>query len=305
MKIVVVGSIAMDTIETPWGSSEDAIGGSATYASMAASYFVPVRLVGICGDDMQPATLRMLHEHGVDTQGLEVVPGGKTFRWGGRYHEDMNRRDTLFTHLNVFEHFHPKLPDSYRDSEVVLLANIHPALQLEVLEQVRRPRLVAVDTMNLWIETARDGLLEVLRRADLLFLNDEEARQLSGKRMLPAAVEALQSFGPKWIVIKKGEHGALLFTPEERCATPAVLLHRVFDPTGAGDTFAGAFLGHLAQAGQFHGDALRQAMVYGTVMASFVTEQFGVQRLAGLAQAEIVARIKELADLARIPKMDV
>jgi sugar/nucleoside kinase (ribokinase family) len=303
VQIVVVGSIALDTIETPWGAAEDAIGGSATYASMAASYFAPVRIVGICGDDLDAATLRMLHEQGVDTAGLEVVAKGKTFRWGGRYHEDMNRRDTLFTHLNVFEHFHPKLPKSYRDSDVVFLANIHPALQLEVLAQVERPQLVAVDTMNLWIDTARDGLIEVLRHAHLLFLNDEEARQLSGKRMLLAAVESLQAMGPRWIVVKKGEHGALLFTPDERCATPAVLLHRVFDPTGAGDTFAGAFLGHLARAGRFDGDELRRAMVHGTVMASFVTEQFGVQRLAGLARSEIEARIKELADLARIPKM--
>ena len=304
MQIVVVGSIALDTIETPWGSAEDAIGGSATYASMAASYFAPVRLVGICGDDLDSATLRMLHEQRIDTAGLEVVAGGRTFRWGGRYHEDMNRRDTLFTHLNVFEHFHPKLPRPYRDSEVVFLANIHPALQLEVLDQVQRPRLVAVDTMNLWIETAREGLLEVLRHAHLLFLNDEEARLLTGKRMLLAAVESLQAMGPQWIVIKKGEHGAILFTPDERCATPAVLLHRVFDPTGAGDSFAGAFLGYLAKTEQFDSEDLRRAMVHGTVMASFVTEQFGVQRLAGLARSEIAGRIKELADLARIPKMD-
>lgn len=305
MKIVVVGSIALDTIETPWGSAEDAIGGSATYASMAASYFAPVRLVGICGDDLDEATSRMLHEQGIDTAGMEVVPGGATFRWGGRYHEDMNQRDTLFTHLNVFEHFHPKLPTAYRDSEIVFLANIHPELQMEVLDQVSAPKLVAIDTMNLWIDIARDGLVKVLERCDLLFLNDQEARQLTGKRMLPSAVEELQAMGPKWIVVKKGEHGAILFTPEERCATPAVLLHRVFDPTGAGDTFAGAFLGHVAQRASFDGETLRRAMVHGTVMASFVTEQFGVQRLAGLAKEEISQRIKELEQLAYLPTMEV
>jgi len=299
--IVVVGSIGLDTIETPWGRAERALGGSATYASIAASNFAPVKLVGICGSDLDDRAFEMWRARKVDTEGLEVVQDGKTFQWGGKYHEDMNRRDTLFTHLNVFEHFHPKLPASYREAEIVFLANIHPALQMEVLKQVEGPKLVAIDTMNLWIDTARDGLLAVLKKCDLLFLNDEEARELTGKSQLLPAVEQLHGMGPKWVVVKKGEHGAILFGDGVRFATPAVLLHQVYDPTGAGDGFAGAFLGYLAREGDFGPDSLRHAMVYGTVLASFVTEQFSVDRLLSATEGEIRERVEELAELTRWP----
>lgn len=298
MDIVVVGSVALDTIHTPWGSAEDCLGGSASYASLAASYFCPVKMVAVVGEDFPAAARELFRKREIDTTGLEVA-AGKTFRWGGRYHQDMNRRDTLFTHLNVFEQFHPKLPAAYRDAEFLFLANIHPALQLEVFDQVRRPRLVAVDTMNLWIETAREDLLRVLERCDLAFVNEEEARQLTGHALLPAALEAIHAFGPRWVVVKKGEHGALLCSRSSRFSIPAVLLPRVFDPTGAGDAFAGGFLGHLARCGSFEDDELRRAMGYGTVLASFVTEQFSVDRIADLPPEQIVQRRDELHDFTR------
>lgn len=300
MKIVVVGSVALDDIETPWASAEELLGGSALYFSVAASYYAPVRLVAVVGRDLPPRARSLLTDRNVDIRGLEVVDGD-TFRWGGRYHEDMNRRDTLYTKLNVFEHFHPKLPGAYRDSEIVFLANIHPALQLEVLGQVDGPKLVAMDTMNLWIETARSDLESVLSRVDILFLNDEEVRQLSGERVLLPAVEAVRGMGPSTVVVKRGEHGAVLFSEAGRFFIPAVLLPRVFDPTGAGDAFAGGFLGYIAQKGGFDGLHLRQAMVHGTVLASFVTEQFSVDRLVDLRQEDITARLEELRDLTRWP----
>lgn len=303
MDIVVVGSLALDSVATPWGEADDMLGGSASYFSVAASYYAPVHLVAVAGQDLPARATEIFGARGVDLAGLERVEG-KTFRWGGRYHENMNQRDTLFTHLNVFEHFHPKLPESYRNSELVFLANIHPSLQLEVLDQVDQPELVAMDTMNLWIETARDDLKKVLEHVDLLFLNDEEARQLSGHDQLWPAVEAVRAMGPQWVVVKKGEHGAVLFADEERFAVPAVLLEKVFDPTGAGDTFAGGFLGHLARSrrhGELDMEVLRECMIQGTVMASFVTEQFGVDRIVDLSAGEIAARRAQLAELVRWP----
>jgi sugar/nucleoside kinase (ribokinase family) len=299
--IVIVGSVALDTIETPWGSAADCLGGSASYASLAASFFAPTRMVGIVGSDFPDSACRLFAEHGVDLEGLEIVEG-KTFRWGGRYPADMNRRDTLFTHLNVFEDFHPKLPPSYRDSEIVLLANIHPSLQMEVLDQVGRPHYTALDTMNLWIHTALDSLRDVLKRVDLLFVNDEEARQLSGEEHLLKAVRVLQEMGPRHVVVKKGEHGALLFTDEDVFATCAVLLERVFDPTGAGDAFAGAFLGHLARDGRIDASTLRQAMVYATVTASFATEHFGADRLVEATDEAIERRVSALHRLTQWPQ---
>lgn len=300
MEIVVVGSLALDTLETPWGAAEDCLGGSATYASVAASYFAPVRLVAVAGNDLDEEATRILRSRSVDLEGLEVAEG-PTFRWGGRYHEDMNRRDTLFTELGVFESFHPQLPASYRDTPIVFLANIHPSLQLEVLDQVSTPQLTAMDTMNLWIETAREDLEKVLARIDILFLNDEELRQLTGDRILVRAVERLQAMGPRIVVVKKGEHGAVLFGPDVRFATPAMLLERVFDPTGAGDVFAGAFLGSLARAGRFDADAMRRAMIDGTVLASFVTEQFGMDRIVDLPAGDVAERVEELRELTRWP----
>lgn len=300
-RIVVVGSIALDTLHTPHGSAEDCVGGSASYAALAASYDAPVNLVAVVGSDFPAAARDLFATRTIDTAGLEVVEGA-TFRWGGRYHEDMNHRDTLFTHLNVFEHFHPKLPESYRDSEIVFLANIHPSLQMEVLEQVRAPRFVALDTMNLWIDIARDELVRALGRVDLVFVNDEEARQLTGARTVGAAARAIAQMGPKIVVVKKGEHGAILFDAEGGVhVQSAVLLDRVIDPTGAGDAFAGGFLGHLARSGTHDSAALRRAMVYGTVTASFTTEAFGPERLAQLDGDAYQGRIAELERTTRWP----
>lgn len=296
MQIVVVGSVALDTVQTPWGEAREALGGSATFFSLTAARQAEVGLVAVVGEDLPASALELLKQSGVDCTGLEMTEG-KCFRWGGRYHADINHRDTLFTRLNVFEHFHPKLPESYRQVDILFLANIHPSLQLEVLDQVDRPRLTAVDTMNLWIDSARDQLLEVLRRVDLVFLNDEEVRQLSGEVSLPAAVAKVQAMGPSRVVVKKGEHGALLFDGDRRFALPALLLDKVVDPTGAGDTFAGGFLGYLASCGAMDRDAMRKAMVRGTVMAAFATEGFSVQGLQGLDEARIAARWEDLRRL--------
>lgn len=295
-RIVVVGSIALDTLQTPHGSAEDCVGGSASYAALAASYDARVNLVAVVGSDFPVAARELFDARGIDTVGLEVVEGA-TFRWGGRYHGDMNHRDTLFTHLNVFEHFHPKLPDAYRDSEVVFLANIHPTLQMEVLEQVRSPRFVALDTMNLWIDRAREDLIRVLGHVDLVFVNEEEARQLTGARVIGEAAHAIAQMGPKIVVVKRGEHGSILFDADGGVhVQPAVLLDRVVDPTGAGDAFAGGFLGHLAQCGAYDSLAMRRAMVHGTILASFTTEAFGPDRLVSLLPAH---RAKRIADLER------
>jgi sugar/nucleoside kinase (ribokinase family) len=298
-RIVVVGSIALDTLHTPHGSAEDCVGGSASYAAFAASYHSPVNLVAVVGTDFPEAARDLFQKRSVDTRGLEIVDG-ETFRWGGRYHEDMNRRDTLFTH--VFEDFHPKLPVEYRDSEVVFLANIHPSLQMEVLEQVDGPRFVALDTMNLWIDIARDELVKALGKIDLLFLNDEEAMQLSGEGNVSAAVRALKEMGPKHVVVKKGEHGAVLFADgTDPYVQPTVLLESVVDPTGAGDAFAGGFLGHVAHRGDAKPETLRQAMVQGTVTASYTTERFGPDRLVELSPDSLESRRNDLQRISAWP----
>jgi sugar/nucleoside kinase (ribokinase family) len=300
-RIVVVGSIALDTLHTPHGSAEDCVGGSASYAAFAASYHAPVNLVAVVGTDFPAEARKMFERRSVDTDGLEIVEG-ETFRWGGRYHDDMNRRDTLFTHLNVFEHFHPKLPEAYRGSEVVFLANIHPALQMEVLEQVEQPRFVALDTMNLWIDIARDDLVRALGKIDLLFVNDEEAMQLSGEASLTASVKALKAMGPRSVVVKKGEHGAVLFADgDDPYVQPTVILDTVVDPTGAGDAFAGGFLGHVARTGDATARTLRQAMAQGTVTASFTAEQFGPDRLVDLQENAIQSRLGVLERISAWP----
>jgi sugar/nucleoside kinase (ribokinase family) len=300
-RIVVVGSIALDTLHTPHGSAEDCVGGSASYAAFAASYHAPVNLVAVVGTDFPDTATELFDRRRIDTSGLERVDG-ETFRWGGRYHEDMNRRDTLFTYLNVFEHFHPRLPEAYRDSEVVFLANIHPSLQMEVLEQVGGPRLVALDTMNLWIDIAREELVKVLAKVDLLFVNDEEAIQLSGKANLSAAVAELRAMGPRHVVIKKGEHGAVLFADGDTpYVQPTVILDSVVDPTGAGDAFAGGFLGHVARMGNQEARTLRQAMVSGTVTASFTAESFGPDRLVELQNEELDGRREVLREISAWP----
>jgi sugar/nucleoside kinase (ribokinase family) len=297
--LLVVGSVAIDWILTPHAEREESVGGSATFFAMAASYLSRVRLVGVVGGDFPPAAVGDLRERGVDLTGLEIIPDGKTFRWKGRYHENMNDRTTLATDLNVFEHFTPKLPPDFRGSEYLFLANIQPRLQEQVFMQMQRPRLVGLDTMNLWISIANEDLRSVLRHVDVLTLNDEEARQLTGEHNLVKAARAVQKLGPKSLVIKRGEHGALLFDAEgEIFAAPALPLEEVIDPTGAGDSFAGGFMGYLARPGvEPNGASLRTAMIYGSVMASFCVEGFSYDRLRGLSTAAIQHRFEAFSKL--------
>jgi sugar/nucleoside kinase (ribokinase family) len=294
--ILLVGSVALDELHTPAGSVRDAFGGSASYFALAARFFAPVRLVAVVGHDFPAAHRALLESGGVDLHGLEVADG-PCFRWGGRYGADLNHRETLFTHLGVFEHFHPKVPAAWRDSPFVFLGNIHPALQAEVLDQVRAPQLVALDTMNLWIETARGELEAVLRRVDLLIVNDGEARQLTGETNLVRAGRRLLELGPRSAVIKKGEHGAALFAAGASFAVPAVPLEHVVDPTGAGDSFAGGLVGALAAHGDLADGALRRAMACGSVLASFTVEDFGMRRLQAVQHDDIAARFAALGQL--------
>jgi len=289
VSVLVVGSIAFDDIETPSGRAKGVLGGAACYFSLAASYFAPVRAVGVVGSDFPDAHLEFLRAHGVDTQGI-YRSEGSTFRWGGRYRESLNERDTLFTDLGVFDGFNPDLPEAYHDSEYVFLANIHPSLQLRVLEQAHAPRFTAMDTMDFWIEGAREELERTLARVDGLVINDQEARQLTGERNLVRAVGAIRSLGPRIIIIKRGEHGALLFDQEGIFSAPAFPLREIQDPTGAGDSFAGGFVGALARAGKLDSGALRRAVIYGSVLASFCVECFGLDRFRELESQQIEER---------------
>ncbi len=295
--LLVVGSVAVDWIITPRAEREDSVGGSAVFFAMAASYFAPVRLTGIVGGDFPTQAVSDLRAHGVDLAGLETVPGGKTFRWKGRYHENMNSRDTLETHLNVFETFDPALPDAYRNSDYLFLANIQPSLQLKVLDQLRAPKLVGLDTMNLWIDIARDDLARVLSKVDVLTINEEEAQQLSEEHNLVRAAAAIRAMGPKNLVIKRGEYGALLFHEDQVFSAPALPLAEVHDPTGAGDSFAGGFMGYLARCESFSGEHLRRAMIYGSALASFCVEDFSYDRLRDLDLAAIQRRFDRFAQL--------
>lgn len=297
--LLVVGSLAVDWVITPHAQREESVGGSATYFSMAAAPFCPVRLVGVVGDDFPRQAVDALKSAKVDLQGLEVVSGGKTFRWKGRYHSNMNDRTTLETHLNVFQSFKPKLPPSFRQSEYVFLANIQPSLQYQVFEQISQAKLIGMDTMNLWIHTARDELLRVLRCVDVLTLNDEEAQQLSGKDNLVRAAREILKMGPHNLVIKRGEYGALLFDKDgDIFVAPALPLEEVIDPTGAGDSFAGGFMGYLAgQQVQPSGESLRTAMICGAVMASFCVEGFSYDRLCALRRDAIQQRFDQFARL--------
>lgn len=291
--LLIVGSLAFDSVETPADSVEMALGGSASFASIAASYFAHPRVVGVVGEDFGDDHMKRLHDHSVDTEGVARVPG-KTFHWRGRYHDNFKERDTLETALNVFETFDPTIPESYRDAPYVFLGNIAPELQLRVLDQARGARLVAMDTMNFWIETARDALVEVLGRVDVLIINDEEAFQLSGETALVDAARRIRGFGPDYLVIKRGEYGAVLVGPDVTLAVPAMLLPKVVDPTGAGDTFAGGFVGHLCSADNIDRSTLGAALVSGTVMASFAVEAFSVDGICGLEAGRIGERRREL-----------
>lgn len=288
MSVTVVGSVALDTVETPWGSSREGLGGAATFFSLAASHFTPVNLVGIVGEDFPQEYFDMLSRRNINLDGLERV-SGKTFRWTGRYHEDVNLRDTLDTQLNVFEQFHPKLPDTVRQVPYLFLGNIHPALQLEVLEQTSH-QFAALDTMNLWIHTTPEELAEVMRRVDCIIINDSEAKELTGHANVVHAAEKLLTIGPTIVVVKKGEHGCLLFSHDAIFALPAMPLKDVVDPTGAGDSFAGGFMGHIARAESADLDVLRQAVVYGCVVASYACEAFGPVKVAQLTSEDIEGR---------------
>lgn len=304
MSLLVVGSVALDSLETPFGKREEILGGSASYFSTCASYFGPVRVVAVVGEDFPQAHLDFLASRGVDLAGLVRRPG-RTFRWKGRYEFDLNTAHTLDTQLNVFADFQPDLPAAYRDSEYVFLGNIDPDLQRAVLDQVRGPRFVACDTMNFWIASKRDSLLETLRRVDLLFVNDAEARQLSGEHNIVKAARRILSFGPRAVVVKRGEYGALYFSGEEVFAASAYPLPDVFDPTGAGDSFAGGFMGYLAKSRSEQPMVMRRAIVLGSVLASFVVEQFSLDRLRALGADEIRARYAAARQLAHFDDLEV
>ncbi|MBU0520431.1 bifunctional hydroxymethylpyrimidine kinase/phosphomethylpyrimidine kinase [bacterium] len=289
MCVLVVGSAALDSVKTPFGEVTDALGGSAFFFAAAASFFTEVRIVGVVGEDFPMEKIEFLKTKNVDFKGLEVAPG-KTFRWSGVYHENMNARDTLSTDLNVFETFSPKLPDEYKQTPYVFLANIHPELQLDVLAQIENPRLVALDTMNLWINISLAPLKEVLKKIDVVILNDEEARMLTGEHNLIKAAKAVTRLGPKTVIVKKGEHGAFYISGDDFFSLPAYPIEGVFDPTGAGDTFAAGTIGYLARENDISPAAMRKALVYGTVTASFTVEKFSVDRMKDLTFEEIQSR---------------
>ncbi len=287
--ILTVGSVAFDSIKTPFGEASRVIGGAATYFSVAASFFTDVRMVGVVGEDFGDEQMQVFGGRRIDLAGLQRV-AGETFRWKGEYSFDLNSRETIYTHLNVFDQFRPVLPESYRPTPFVFLANIHPALQVDVLNQVEAPRFVAADTMNFWIEGTPDDLRAVLRRVDALIINDEEARQLSGEANLVKAARAIREMGPKLLVIKRGEYGVLMTSDDAFFAAPAMPLEQVADPTGAGDTFAGGFMGYLASAPEVTDAVVSRAIIAGSAMASFAVEDFGLDRLLRLTQDEVRAR---------------
>ncbi len=301
MSLLTVGTVAFDAIETPFGKTDKIIGGAATYIGLAASYFTkPINLVSVVGDDFPADDIATLNRHGVNTDGLEIRTGEKSFFWSGKYHNDMNTRDTLATELNVLEHFDPKVPESYLDCEFLMLGNLTPAVQMAVIDQLPvRPKLVVLDTMNFWMDVALDELKAVMKKIDVLTINDEEARQLSGEYSLVKAAKAILSMGPKYLVIKKGEHGALLFHQDNVFFAPALPLEEVFDPTGAGDSFAGGFIGYLASTKDISFDNMKRAIIFGSAMASFCVEKFGTERLIDLSQDELDARVQDFIDLVQ------
>ncbi|HEY0529743.1 MAG TPA: PfkB family carbohydrate kinase [Gemmatimonadaceae bacterium] len=296
MSVLVVGSVALDSVETPFGKADDVLGGSATFFSASASLLTKVSVVGVVGSDYPVARLDPLKKRGVDFTGLEHATGN-SFRWRGRYRHDLNSAETLETHLGVFSHFSPKIPDALKQIPFLFLANIDPRLQLDVLKQVKRPKLVACDTMNFWIQSRRPDLLELLEHVDLVTLNDGEARQLTEKANLVQAAQWIMARGPRHVIIKKGEHGAFMFNANSIFFAPAFPLESVFDPTGAGDSFAGGFIGYLAATGDLSEANMRRAVIYGSVMGSFAVEQFSIDRLMTVTRREIDQRVKDLRKL--------
>ncbi len=301
MSLVTVGTVAFDTIETPFGKAERVVGGAATYISLAASYFTKdLQLVSIVGDDFPEEELKFMRKRGIDLDGLEINGGEKSFFWAGRYHNDMNSRDTITTELNVLADFKPKLPANYRDAKFLMLGNLTPEIQMKVIRQMKKkPKLIVLDTMNFWMDVAMPALKKVLKKVDVLTINDEEARQLSGEYSLVKAARVIHKMGPKYLVIKKGEHGALLFQGDKMFYAPALPLAEVFDPTGAGDTFAGGFIGYLAKTGNISFENMKRAVIYGSAMASFCVEEFSISRLKKLRAAEIRGRVNQFHRLVK------
>jgi len=299
MSLIAVGTMAFDAIETPFGKTDKIVGGSATYVAYAASNFLkPIQQISIVGYDFPEEEMAELKRRGVQLEGVEIVPDKKSFFWSGRYHEDMNSRDTLVTDLNVLADFNPQVPESYQNAEFVMLGNLHPKTQLSVINQMKkRPALIAMDTMNFWMEVAMPDLEETLKHVDLLFVNDAEARQLTGQYSIVKAAKAILQMGPKFLIIKKGEHGALLFHGNDVFYAPALPLEDVFDPTGAGDTFAGGFMGHVAKSGDISFENMKRSIIVGSAMASFCVEKFGPTRLKEVSEGDINARIQQFKEL--------
>ncbi|MDO8587776.1 MAG: PfkB family carbohydrate kinase [Armatimonadota bacterium] len=302
--VLTVGSLALDNVETPLGKVEDALGGAAVYSAVAASFFAPAMMVCVAGEDFPERHFSFLKERQIDISGIQIVPG-KSFRWWGSYDYDLNQARTLRTELNVFNDFHPVIPESYKDAPYVFLANIDPDLQLEVLAQLRAPKLVVCDTMNFWIEKKRDRVVEVLRKSDVAFMNDAEAREFCGTSSVVKAAELIRSYGPDVAVIKKGEHGALMFTDHTHFAAPAYPLAEVKDPTGAGDSFAGGFIGYLAHTDELTERNLRKAVVYGSALASFNVEDFSLERLRRLTHREISDRYEEFKRISFFEEVEI
>lgn len=301
MSLVIIGSVAFDAIETPFGKTDKIVGGAATYASISASYlFDDIKIVGVIGEDFGKENLNKITSKGIDIEGLQIKEGEKSFFWSGKYHNDMNSRDTLVTELNVLADFNPLIPDSYQDCQYLLLGNLTPQVQLQTLERFKRkPKLVVLDTMNFWMDIALDDLLSVLKKVDVLTINDAEARQLSGEYSLVKAADKILTMGPKYLIIKKGEHGALLFGENQIFSAPALPLADVFDPTGAGDTFAGGFIGYLAKVGSITFNNMKNAVVFGSALASFCVEKFGTERIEDLSEEDISNRINNFVSLSQ------
>ncbi|AXO80615.1 sugar kinase [Olleya aquimaris] len=300
-KLVIVGTVAFDAIETPFGKTDKILGGAATYIGLSAANFnVDQAAVSVVGGDFPQEYLDLLKDRNVDIEGIEIVKDGKTFFWSGKYHNDMNSRDTLATELNVLEHFNPVVPENYRDAEIVMLGNLHPMVQQGVLDQMtKKPKLAILDTMNFWMDIALDDLLAVIKNVDVITINDEEARQLTGEYSLVVAARKIHEMGPKYVVIKKGEHGALLFHDDHMFYAPALPLEEVFDPTGAGDTFAGGFAGYLASTGDISFENMKNAVIYGSTLASFCVEKFGTERMVNLTKEEVNNRLQEFKKLTQ------
>lgn len=301
MSLVIIGTVAFDTIETPFGKTDKILGGAGTFASLAASYLCDqIKLVSVIGEDFGSRNLAVIKDRGIDVSGVQIVPGGQTFSWSGRYHNDMNSRDTLATDLNVLADFDPIIPDSYQDCEYLLLGNLTPQVQLTTLARLKRkPKLVVLDTMNYWMNVALDDLKKVLQKVDVLTINDAEARQLSAEYSLVKAAKVILAMGPKYLIIKKGEHGALLFGENQIFSAPALPLADVFDPTGAGDSFAGGFIGYLAKVKSINFTNMKNALIFGSALASFCVEKFGTDRLVGLTEEDIQKRLNAFVALSQ------